>query len=424
MSEPAVLQFGVKHAGMKLKISLDAKWQTKPLMQSVVVPFVKSFNKKRDEKISEDGLFGMLADETTWIDPTQPANKLPVDVALVELYFGSKDALINRQCRVSHQEIALRIDIETKWLRQPFAQAVVLPFTKAYNKQLVPEPLDVKEFTRADVDGEPIDAADACKPTCLLVPQGAKRIELFFGGSPAASAAAYDAGSSSQMPMTAQRLKAFWAKVRTSEEKLAALNEAKWTNMSLSASDGMPMAAALQAAAKVRCEGSYGDGLGNLLTLNLDGNDLRCEGVIALAPALRSTVCPSLRALYLMNNRIANAGVAALVQAGTTRELKILSLQDNAIGADGMTTLARAIEDKSFYVRHLNVLDNKCQFTGEMEELKKAVQAKYIELKVRASICCRSTRVRLATILDFLGRVNSQAPSLPSASEAMSSRTR
>ena len=44
---PATLCFSVKHAGLSLKISLDAKWQKKSLLVAVVAPFIKSFNKKR-----------------------------------------------------------------------------------------------------------------------------------------------------------------------------------------------------------------------------------------------------------------------------------------------------------------------------------------------------------------------------------------
>ena len=46
------------------------------------------------------------------------------------------------------------------------------------------------------------------------------------------------------------------------------------------------VAAALLQAATVRCEGSYCDGLGNLLVLNLECNELRDQGLELLAPAL------------------------------------------------------------------------------------------------------------------------------------------
>ena len=153
--------------------------------------------------------------------------------------------------------------------------------------------------------------------------------------------------------------------------------------MRLAPSDAAPMASALRAATLLRCEGSYGDGLGNLRVLNLESNQLRCEGLEALMPALdEDSVMVSLIELYLMNNRIGDRGVEALVsdKGGKLPRLKILQLQENAIGPLGMQTLARAFE-RGWYVRHLNVLDNKCQLTSEMEELKEAVKLKFVELR-------------------------------------------
>ena len=81
-----------------------------------------------------------------------------------------------------------------------------------------------------------------------------------------------------------------------------------------------------------------------------------------------------------MNNRIGDRGAAVLARIQIPN-LKILSVQDNSIGPEGMWTFAKAIRSKTFRVRHLNVLDNKCGLGAEMEELKEAVRGNYIELR-------------------------------------------
>ena len=161
------LKFSVTHSGLALKITLDSKWQTRSLLQSVVGPFVKAFNKKRsaEDAISDDSLLGMLADDAAWIDPAASASALPAGVSQLALYFNGKTPLTTRACRVTHGEVSMRIEIEPKWLRQPFKAAVVVPFTLAYNKKDVPSILVPEEFSLADVDGERFDASEAAKPT-------------------------------------------------------------------------------------------------------------------------------------------------------------------------------------------------------------------------------------------------------------------
>ena len=85
-------------------------------------------------------------------------------------------------------------------------------------------------------------------------------------------------------------------------DALAAAREVKWTNFRLGQADGDTVGQALLAGAAVRCEGSFGDGLGNLLSLNLADNDLRDDGLIALclSGALNGkAVMVSLKDLFL-----------------------------------------------------------------------------------------------------------------------------
>lgn len=214
------------------------------------------------------------------------------------------------------------------------------------------------------------------------MPVGAKTIELCFGEEAAARPAAAANGAAAQWPPEhPERLAQFWSRVSSDTDKVAAAAEVRWSRCRLSPADGAVMAVAFHLAARVRCEGSFGEGLGNLLVLNLEANDLRCEGLEALEPALDGErVFPALRELYLMNNRIGDRGVQVLLRRELP-QLKILSLQDNSIGDDGMRAFARAIQAKTFRVRHLNVLDNTCGLGSAMEELKEAVKGCYVELR-------------------------------------------
>ena len=204
--------FSVRYADVKLKISLDAKWQARSLQQAVVVPFVKAFNKKHpSSSVSENGLLGILADGAAWLDSTQTAAAVPASTTVVELFFGSKDELQIRQCRVRYGDVALKIEMDEKWLRQPFAQAVLVPFTIAYNKKPVPSALRVEDFSGADVDGDQLSAAEAAKPTVMVVPAGTKSIDLAFG---AGGAGTMGGDADSSMLSERERLRAFWRKVR------------------------------------------------------------------------------------------------------------------------------------------------------------------------------------------------------------------
>ena len=384
------MKFSVRHGGLSLKITLDQKWQSRALMTSVIGPFVKSHNQKRPDydHVDEAGFAGMQLDGGQWVDPTQAANKiLPPDVKHVDLFFDSKEALTTtRTCRVACGETELKIELATKWLRMPFSDAVVAPFASAYNKKHAsphdPAPLDPTTLVAIAFDDEAVPLDEAEKPTCLAIPRACKRIDLSFssvGGVPARSAGD---GLSER-----ERLKLLWARMNTTDESVAAAREVIWTNYRLGAADGATIGLALLAAARVRCEGSYGDGLGNLLTLNLQDNDLRDDGIIALAAggALDSrTVLVSLRDLFLQNNRIGDKGVVALVGAGLPAQLMKLHLQDNSIGNEGALSLALAITSSTLKPRHLNLRENhKLDKDGDgADELRAASRSGFVELKL------------------------------------------
>ena len=186
-----------------------------------------------------------------------------------------------------------------------------------------------------------------------------------------------------------EQLKQLWCKVRCNEESLAGTLHLNWTNFRLSPADGLAIGMALLSGAAVRCEGSYGDGLGNLLTLNLESNDLRDEGLMALCKCGgldRDKVMRSLRELYLQSNRIGDKGAQSLIDPSTNlpTELKIVNLQDNSIGEGGVKAISYAISSKRFKPRHLNLRENnKLDKSGPVaEELREIVKGKYVELKL------------------------------------------
>ena len=98
---------------------------------------------------------------------------------------------------------------------------------------------------------------EACKPTCLLVPPGAKFIELAFGTTaPGAGDGAASGGGggssgggsdpSSERVLLEDTLKLLWGRVRATAESVAAARELHWTNYRLSAADGATIGAALR----------------------------------------------------------------------------------------------------------------------------------------------------------------------------------
>ena len=239
-----------------------------------------------------------------------------------------------------------------------------MPFVLAYNKKhaspLVPTPLDAAALCSVMIDDQPAANIAAAapgggggegggeggeggggsagappsfsdilrKPACMLLPPHTKRVDLVFGRSPSSArgggggsgggacgnsavtavggSAASGGVAATYTPLSAydvaERLKALWPRVRTTAEALAASREALWTNFRLSPADGYAVGAALLGSAKIRCEGSWDtESLGNLLTLSLQDNDLRCDGLIAIVDsgALHRDVICSLRDLFL-----------------------------------------------------------------------------------------------------------------------------
>ena len=397
-----------------MKITLDAKWQARPLLTSVVMPFVKSSNKKRPDydAVHEDGLAGVCIDGQAWIDPTKPAAEvIPAGTTSVELFFEAKHALDPRKLAVAYGETELKIELDRKWLRQPLQASVVVPFVAAYNKKhaspLVPTPLLASMISAVSIDdGPPVIAPELAetlqRPAALALPPAAKRIDLSFGavaaataGGSSGSAVGAAAGGASLAPVIpplnpgelAAKVKLFWPKVRMTLEGLAAAREAHWTRFQLRPADGQVLGAALLAAAEVRCEGSWDTtSLGNLLTLNLEENDLRCEGIIGLvdSKALHHDVVHHLRDLFLQSNRIADRGAEALfLRSQLPQNLKKLVLQDNAIGEGALDAIASAFASKAFKVRHLNLLENRFSGDGAAAEgLRAALSKHYCEYKL------------------------------------------
>ena len=409
------MQFAVRHGGLSLKITLDEKWQARALTTSVIGPFVKSFNKKRPdyEHISEDGLAGVQVDGEAWVDSSQTASKaLSPDAKALDLFFDSKEALVTtRSCRVACGETEMRIELATKWLRQPFTAAVIAPFAAAYNKKhaspLVPTPLDPATLCAIAIDDVDVPLSEGGKPTCLVAPRTCKCIDLSFGslgsGSPSPATAAVSTANGG--PSERERLKQLWTRVCATPESVATAREVKWSALRLGQHDGSTVGLALLTASRVPCEGSYGDGLGNLLTLNLQDNDLRDEGLIGLAAsgAFDRGILRGLRELYLQNNRIGDRGAAALTNAGLPT-LMVLNLQENSIGADGAKSIAHAISTSAFKPRHLNLRENHKLDKNDnaAEELRRTAMHSFVELKMEPRLSAETVMPSMKTQMKAL----------------------
>ena len=86
--------------------------------------------------------------------------------------------------------------------------------------------------------------------------------------------------------------------------------------------------------------------------LNLEGNDIGCGGIKALAHALKENV--NLKMLELRRNHIHPDGAKALAQAiRINHNLRELDVSHNALGVEGATKIAEALK----YNRHLEKLN-------------------------------------------------------------------
>jgi len=134
--------------------------------------------------------------------------------------------------------------------------------------------------------------------------------------------------------------------VQNKREELETATELSWNNRRLHGSDASALARLLQATKLKEC-----------LTIFLNGNDLRCHGITALAPCFHMDRVPQLRELYLHNSRIADEGVKALTTAGLPR-LRSLMLHTNRIGDEGFEAMAAAILSRDLYAKNLEVFSN------------------------------------------------------------------
>ena len=93
----------------------------------------------------------------------------------------------------------------------------------------------------------------------------------------------------------------------------------------------------------------------------LANNDMADAGLVGLLRTLRQpSVAPKLRYLGLAQNRIADAGAAALADhlvSAATPKLEHLELRENAIGDAGAEELARALPCAR-RLRHLSLYHN------------------------------------------------------------------
>ena len=214
MSEP--LKFSVRSGVVQLKITLDAKWQQRPFVAAVVDPFVRAYNKKLEgTPVVKDGLARVLVDDIEITDFSRSAAEVVgAGASVVELFFGGKPTAVATdgplQFQVCHLQLELKITLDAKWQQRSFIEAVVVPFTRAYNKKAPPRPVASEKLSCVLCDG--VEATELTRPAAAVVPPGTQKVLLFFGQRPAASQLRGAVGAS--LLSESEQREQFFAKVR------------------------------------------------------------------------------------------------------------------------------------------------------------------------------------------------------------------
>lgn len=336
-------RFRVCGEGLELTIKLDEKWQARPFVQAVVLPFVKKYNSRAREDqpaISVEALKSFTVDgaEVRLADAKLPAaDVVPVSAARVDLAFGEPPPT-EMKLRVCCGETSVRVSLDSKWLSRPLGEAVVRPFLSVYNKKArVPRTVDQLIELRADGTKLPSAKDVLALPTLEALGPHCTEVALFF------SYEEVHAASSLPAPTWHYTMRGWNADDFRQSVDLV------WDHQGFNRADGEEMAKAIVAAGVLR----------KLKYVYLYGNQLGDEGVGSLARALRHEHMPELKELHLHSNRIGSAGLVAFARkCSPSPRLALLSLHDNNIGDEGVAALAGAIGAKTFTVERVTLHAN------------------------------------------------------------------
>lgn len=370
MADPWCFRVEASIAGVVtgFKISLSEAWRRKPFDAAVVGPFVKSVNQKAaasadgpsSKLLAAESLERVLVDGTDLSieRATAPvASVLVAQPTCVHLVFG-RLPLQTRQFFVRCAEVELKITLDAKWQKRTFRDAVVSPFLKSYNAR-AELPVTAAMLTAVRFDGEQT-MVDAGQPVMRVLPEQLTTVELFFGAAPTA----------------AEEQARFWRKVGLAprmacgspradvRDQLRELHAIEWHHRRLFACDGGMIARLLGAAQPLRrCE-----------RIDLNSNELGCDGVAALAGALTQAAVPALTHLFLHHNRIADRGALALAHARLPR-LRVLMLQHNEIGDAGLDAFGELLgvedDERTFYAKSIQLMANRhtAEARGRLQEV-------------------------------------------------------
>ncbi|KAL1507977.1 hypothetical protein AB1Y20_007579 [Prymnesium parvum] len=335
--------------GLELKTSLDAKWRAKPFFTACVSPFLLKYNLKASkadpaegkEEFVSAGLKRVEVDgaEAPLPSPTTPTSAVvPLKAEKVELFFGLPPPSSVRLA-VAANGIEFTFTLDGKWLRKPFMEAVVRPFVHMHNKR-THAPVEAAQLLEMRVDGVRLRGKEMAAPkghaTALdVLGYYTSRVELFFSHEAIANA-----------EKTAAQPSFRW-KVSMSAHEYNRATHLDWQVQGFNAADGAAMARELQAHA-----------LPELKEIYLYQNNLRCEGLSALAAVLNKSKMPKLRQLHLGKNRIGDEGVISLCRQ-CDLHLMILSLHTNEIGDSGCQALADALAAGTLDIDKLDLHTNQ-----------------------------------------------------------------
>ncbi len=331
---------------VSLRITLDAKWQARPLMQAVAKPFAKSYNERvpEAEAVSVAGLERAEVDGRE-VDPAALVSEVvPQSARRIDLVFGAPPPREIKVAVAADGGFVLKITLDSRWMGRTFDEAVVVPYLSVYNKRvdsvrnaLAPSQLFEVHVNGSKLDG-PVTDLRATPAGVALRHRHVSHVDLYF------SAAAVGAASASSRVSHNLRFVC-----TMTPDDYRASTELVWHHQGFNAGDAAAMASRLLGAAPLK----------KLKYVYLYNNDLRDAGVGAIARALTREHTPALKQLLLNANRIGSDGAIALADGcNRSPELDLIALHSNHIGDDGVRALAHAMRRRTLTTQKMTLHTN------------------------------------------------------------------
>uniref|UniRef100_A0A7S2N9H6 Uncharacterized protein n=1 Tax=Haptolina brevifila TaxID=156173 RepID=A0A7S2N9H6_9EUKA len=341
---------------------MDQKWLARPFVTAVVKPVVLKLNKRADvepvsaevlERLEIDGEEVALPDASA-----SAASVVPASASQVQLFFGSAPPA-ELKFVVHSGSVEFTITLDAKFMRKSFLDAVVKPFVTMYSKRAA-SAVSLDELVEVHVDGvKPYRTScrtETQKPAFIFLGRYPSHVELFFSWEDVTRAA------KKHKPHSSLRFKVYVPPPAELQQKEAVLT---FDHQELNSADGEELASKLIEAAKNTT-------LQKLKHIYLEHNDLRDDGVAALARALTNKATPALRKLQLGHNRVTNEGARALAESmNPSPNMDQIFLNNNWIGEAGAIALEAAIGEGTLTVKELFIHSNPGIIPSTRQRLKK-----------------------------------------------------